>query len=246
MDLAEIAMLIGGGFLAGVVNTLAGGGSLLTIPLLVLVGLPGNVANGTNRLGVLIQSSMAAWSFRSQGVTEVRSALSVVGPLVLGSLIGALWVSRLPDSVFEKAFGVVMLLLLFPIILRRSEPSQEAARAWSPKLSVAVFFVIGLYGGAFQAGIGVLLLLALSHTGVGLVRGNAIKVLVVGATALVALPVFIAAGQIAWLHAGLLAVGLATGGVVGARLAVAGGDRLIRPVVAAAVVALAGRMLGLI
>jgi uncharacterized membrane protein YfcA len=247
MDLLEITLLVGGGLLAGIVNTLAGGGSLLTIPLLVLIGLPGNVANGTNRLGVLVQSSMAVWSFRAQGVSEFSSALRVLAPVALGSLVGALLVSRVSDAVFEKIFGVVMLLLLVPTFARRfAQPSQDAARAWSPLTSATVFFAIGAYGGAFQAGVGLLLLLALSHAGFDLVRANAVKVVVVAAVALVALLVFIAGDQVAWLPGALLAAGFSGGGALGARLAVAGGERLIRPVVMVAVVVLAARMLALV
>ena len=244
MTTFEIVLLTGGGLLAGIVNTLAGGGSLLTIPLLVLVGLPGNVANGSNRVGILLQSAMAVLSFRAQGISEFRRAVPVIAPLAIGSLVGAFAISRVSDDAFERAFGVVMLLLLVPTLLRRPDP-ERTARPWSPAVSTAVFFAIGAYGGAFQAGIGVLLLLALSHAGIDLVRANAIKVLVTTAVAAVSLPVFVLNHQVAWLPAALLATGFAAGGAVGARLAVKGGERLIRPVVAVAVVALAGRMLGL-
>jgi uncharacterized membrane protein YfcA len=247
LDLSEIALLVGGGLIAGIVNTLAGGGSLLTIPLLVLIGLPGNVANGTNRFGILVQNLMAVWSFRAQGVSEFGSALPVLAPLALGAATGALGISQLPDPVFEKTFGVVMLLLLVPTFLSRfAAPTATAARPWSAFTSSAVFFVIGAYGGAFQAGVGIFLLLALSHAGFDLVRANAVKVLVVGAVALVALVVVIAGDNVAWLPAALLAVGFSIGGALGARLAVRGGERLIRPIVVIAVIALAARMLGLI
>jgi hypothetical protein len=156
-------------------------------------------------------------------------------------------VSRLSDAIFEQAFGVVMLLLLVPTLVPRSTPpSAGAVHAWPPLVSTAVFFCIGVYGGAFQAGIGILLLLALSRSGIDLVRASAIKLLVVAAVSAVALPVFIAGGNVAWLPAVVLAVGFSIGGALGARLAVSGGERLIRPVVAIAVCALAARMLGLI
>ena len=116
---------------------------------------------------------------------------------------------------------------------------------WGPATSALVFFAVGLYGGALQAGVGIPLLFAVSHTGHDLVRANAIKVAVLGAVCLTALPVFVWNDQVAWLPGALLAVGFAGGGALGARLAVRGGERLIRPVLALAVVALAGRMLGL-
>lgn len=232
---------------AGVVNTLAGGGSLLTVPLLVLLGLPGGVANGTNRIGVLLQSSVAAWRFRALGVGGLREAVPVLFPVAAGSLLGAWGISQVSDALFERAFGVVMLLLLVPLLREatitrptRVEPPSRLGPRWA-----LVFFAIGIYGGAFQAGVGIPLLFALSHAGFDLVRGNAIKVIVNAVLTATAVPVFILTGQIVWLPAAIVALGYAAGGVLGARLAVRGGEKLIRPVLALAVIALAGKMLGL-
>ncbi len=245
MTPAEGALLVAGGLVAGIVNTLAGGGSLLTVPLLVMLGLPGTVANGTNRVGVLVQCLVATWGFRREGVSELRSAARVLAPMVAGSAVGAVAVSRLADETFERVFGVLMVLLLVPTLRRGGEPDAEAARAWPPWLSALVFFGIGLYAGAFQAGVGIALLFALSHAGSDLVRANAVKVVVVAVVTAVAVPVFIAEGQVDWGPAVVLAGGFLVGGALGARLAVRGGERVIRPVLAAAVVALAGRMIGL-
>jgi len=232
---------------AGVVNTLAGGGSLLTVPLLVLLGLPGGVANGTNRVGILLQSSVAAWRFRALGVGGLRESAPVLLPVAAGALIGAWGIVQVSDALFERAFGVVMLLLLVPLLRElavprpvRSEPPSRLGPRWA-----AIFFGIGLYGGAFQAGVGIPLLFALGYAGFDLVRANAIKVIVTAVVTLTAVPVFLMAGQIAWGPAAVLAVGYSAGAALGARLAVRGGERLIRPVLAAAVIALAGRMLGL-
>jgi len=240
----EIILLAGGGFAAGVVNTLAGGGSLLTVPLLVLTGLPGTVANGTNRIGVLVQNGVAAWRFREQGVWDVARARWEIAAVALGALTGAAAISQVSDSAFERMFGVVMLLLLVPT-LRRPSQRREAPAERPAALRMLLFFGIGLYGGAFQAGVGILLVLALSYAGYDLVRANGLKVAINFCFTLVAVPVFIAARQVAWGPALALAAGFAAGGEVGARLAVRGGERLIRPVLAAAVIALAGRLLGL-
>jgi uncharacterized membrane protein YfcA len=243
----EILVLGATATAAGVVNTLAGGGSLLTVPLLVLLGLPGGVANGTNRVGILLQSSVAAWRFRALGVGGFRESAPVLLPVAAGSLIGAWGIAQVSDALFERAFGVVMLLLLVPLLrelaMPRREPSQAPTRLgarWA-----LIFFGIGLYGGSFQAGVGIPLLFALTHAGFDLVRANAIKVIVTAVLTLTAVPVFLLAGQIAWGPAAVLVVGYSAGAALGARLAVRGGERLIRPVLALAVVALAGRMLGL-
>jgi uncharacterized membrane protein YfcA len=245
VDASEVALLIGGGLAAGVINTLAGGGSLLTVPLLVLFGLPGGIANGTNRIGILIQSIVASWSFRAEGVRVLREALPILWPLGIGSAVGAVLISNISDEVFERIFGLLMLVLLIPTLWpRRRRSDAEPAAPWSRSRSFAVFAAIGVYAGAVQAGVGLAILFALTHAGFDLVRANAIKMLIVGIATLVVIPVFIFQGQVAWVPAMLLALGFGLGGAVGARLAVAGGEKLIRPVVALAVVALAGRMLG--
>jgi uncharacterized membrane protein YfcA len=243
----ETFALVATGLVAGVVNTLAGGGSLLTVPVLVLLGLPGGLANGTNRVGILLQSSVAAWRFRALGVGGLREAAPVLLPVALGSGIGAWGVAQLSDRHFERAFGVVMLLLLVPLLRElggprrtRRVPPARPGPGW-----LALFFGIGVYGGAFQAGVGIPLLFALGGAGYDLVRANAIKVIVTAVLTLAAVPVFLLEGQIRWAPALVLAVGYSAGAALGARLAVAGGERLIRPVLAFAVIALAGRMLGL-
>jgi len=247
LDIGDYALLGAAGLLAGIINTLAGGGSLLSVPLLVFLGLPGDVANGTNRVGVLVQCVTAARHFRSQGVPGIRDSLSVLAPVILGSLIGAWGISLLRAEAFERVFGVVMLVVLVPI-LRGARPASDASpspRPWPPLVRGLVFFAIGLYGGAIQAGVGLALILALSHSGIDLVRANSIKVVVVAVLTVVAVPVFILQGQVAWLPAAALVLGFGLGGTAGAHLAVRGGEALIRPVLAASVVVLAGRMLSL-
>jgi len=244
MEPFEIAVLAAGGAVAGVVNTLAGGGSMLTVPLLVMLGLPGTVANGTNRIGILAQNLAAISSFRRAGVDGLARALPALVPVGLGSLVGALGVSQLGDATFERAFGLVMLAVLAPT-LRPPRANAAGSAPWPRWLSAIVFFAIGLYGGSFQAGVGIALLLALARSGLDLVTANAVKVLVVAALTAVAVPVFIAGGQVAWPEAAVLTAGFTAGGWLGARLAVRGGERVIRPLLVAAVIALAGRMLGL-
>ena len=247
MEPFAIAVLAAGGFVAGVVNTLAGGGSMLTVPLLVMLGWPGTLATGTTRIGGLAQTVAAVASFRQRGIGALTASLPVLAPVALGSIAGAVAVSRLADATFERAFGLVMLAILAPT-LRPPKPrvADGGVAAWPAWVRGLVFFAIGLYGGAFQAGVGIVLLLALGRAGYDLVTANAIKVLVVGALTAVAVPVFVASAQVAWGPALVLTAGMAAGGWVGAHFAVRGGERLIRPVLAVAVIALALRMIGLL
>lgn len=243
MQPSDALLLAGGGLVAGVVNTLAGGGSLLTVPLLTFVGLPGTVANGTNRIGVVLQNAVASWGFWREGVSGVRTALPLLAPVAAGALVGAFTISRVSDALFERAFGVVMLVLLVPMLRPRDPARPRAPLAALPR--TLLFFAIGAFGGAFQAGVGILLLYALAASGTGLVQGNAVKVVLNFCFSLLVLPIFASAQQVALPEALALGAGFAGGGLVGPRIAVRGGERVIRPVLACAVVALAGRMLGL-
>lgn len=244
MEAFDAALLVLGGLAAGVVNTLAGGGSLLTVPLLTFVGLPGTLANGSNRVGILIQNGVASWGFWREGVPGLRHAAPLVLPVAVGALIGAYGISRVDDAVFERIFGVVMLVLLVPT-LRGATRGAATPRHLPPALRALLFFAIGLYGGAIQAGVGILLIYGISWSGVDLVRTNSMKVVINFCFTLLALPIFLLAGQVSWPHALALGAGFAAGGALGPRIAVRGGERVIRPVLGVAVVALAGKMLGL-
>ena len=247
VDATHLVLLLVGGFLAGAINTLAGGGSLLTVPLLITLGIPPIVANGTNRLGVLAANLTSAWHFRAEGVARLRDGLRVFFPVAVGGALGALIVSELSNASFKRLFAILMIALLVPTLRKPKALTtpESVPKPWSPVTTFLVFFGIGLYGGAIQAGVGIVLLFALAHAGYDLVRANAVKVMVVGALTACALPVFIVRGQMDWLYGAVLAVGFAAGGIAGAYWTLAGGEKLIRPVLVIAVIALAGRMLSL-
>ena len=241
----EIALLIAVGLLAGIVNTLAGGGSLLTVPLLVIFGLPGTIANGTNRVGILVQGVVACWRFDAEGISELRSALPLLPPVLLGSLIGAASATQIPDQIFEQIFAGIMLILLLPLLQGRQLPSAPRDQGWSPLTRGIVLFGIGLYGGAVQAGVGLLLLFALNRAGFDLARANAIKVVIATALATVTVPVFVFKQQVAWLPAAFVSIGFTIGATAGARFAVLGGESAIRRTLAVAILVLAGHLFGL-
>jgi len=243
VEIWQFAILLIGGLVAGTINTIAGGASLLTVPLLVLAGVPGNTANGSNRLGVITSSAAAGYEFRRKGVSDKDYLWKVLPAVVLGSLGGSLIVSQLSDTTFERVFGILMIPIL--ILSVRKPKVHDSGKSWPFWVTMLVFFGIGMYGGAFQAGIGLLLLVALSRAGLDLVTANSVKVLINVAVSLVALSVFISQGFFALLPAVTLAIGFAAGGVLGARISVRGGERVIRPVMIAAVFALSGRLIGL-
>lgn len=243
MSLWEAVFLVFGGFAAGVVNAMAGGGSALTVPLLVLAGVPGTEANGSNRVGVLTSNGAAYASFRRSGVDGLAGAGPILGPTVVGSLLGSFGISQLTDEAFETVFG----FLLIPIIVLtifKPKPSEDA-EPWSRGITMLAFFGIGLYGGAFQAGVGLVMLTALTRAGYDLVTANSVKSLITLTVTVIALPVFILQDKVVWLPALILAAGFMAGGWAGARIAVTGGERIVRVFIVAAALVLAARLLGL-
>lgn len=243
MTFWEAVLLVIGGLAAGVINTMAGGGSALTVPLLVLAGVPGNQANGSNRVGVLAASASAVAAFRRSGIDGLRDTRTILGPTVVGSLIGSFGISQIADDTFETVFG----FLLIPIIVLtifKPKPSLEA-EPWAPAVTVVVFFLIGLYGGAFQAGVGLVLLAALTRAGFDLVTANSVKVLINLVVTVIALPVFVVQGNVVWAPALVLGAGFLAGGWFGAKLAVRGGERLVRVFMIGAALYLAGRLIGI-
>lgn len=243
MELWEAALLVLGGMAAGLINAVAGGGSTLTVPLLVLAGVPGNNANASNRVGVLTSAAAGAWAFRRLGVSGLSRAAPVLVPIVVGSLVGSVGISQLTDAEFERVFGLLMLPIIFMSI---KPPKQKLdADGWPVWLTAVVFFGVGIYGGAIQAGIGLVMLAALTRAGYDLVTANNVKMIATVAITLVALPVFIVQGKVEWLPAVILAVGLTTGSWIGAHAAVRGGEKFIRAVMVVAALILAGNLLGL-
>jgi uncharacterized membrane protein YfcA len=243
MNWWEALLLVVGGFFAGGINAVAGGGSTLTVPLLVLAGVPGNSANGSNRIGILTSNAAAAASFTRLGVKGLAHTGPVIVPVVVGSLVGSLAISQLTDAAFETLFGLLMIPLI--VLAIRKPRARTDKPAWPRWLTVVVFFAIGIYGGAIQAGVGLVLLAALTRAGYDLVTANHIKVLVNFVVTAVALPVFIINGQVEWIPAIVLAAGFTAGGWFGAHFAVKGGEKYIRLMMVVATVILAGSLLGL-
>jgi uncharacterized membrane protein YfcA len=236
----QLPLLLLTGLVAGFANTLAGGGSLLTIPALMLLGLPAQQANATNRVGVFLQAVAGGFAFDRHGRLDRRAAISLILPALVGALAGALAASRLPAEVFEPVLlgglALIALTLLWkPHFLAPEEGTPTLDLRQRPVAALALF-VAGFWGGFLQAGVGIFLLVTFSGLlHYDLVRANAIKVVMVAAFAAVSLVVFIAAGQIVWLPALVLAAGMVTGARLAVRFAVKTDHDTIRRIVFALV-----------
>lgn len=241
MTWLHYAALVAAGFGAGYINTLAGSGSLLTLPLLIFLGLPAPVANGTNRVAILLQNVVAVSRFRRRGVLELRHAAWLVVPAVVGSLLGARVAVELDEELMRRTIGVLMLVMAVVILVRPKrwlEGRPEAERSRPGWGSVLAFLAIGAYGGFIQAGVGIFLLAGLVlGAGLDLVRANALKVFIVLCFTVFALAVFVAHDQVRWDLGLVLALGNMAGAWVATHMAVERGAGFVRWVLIAVVVA---------
>lgn len=242
-----LVVLAGAG--AGFINTLAGSGSLITLPVLIFLGLPATVANGTNRVGVLLQTAVAANSFHRQKMLDVRGSIMLSVPAIVGSLVGAQIAVNLNEEVMRRTIGVLMVVMLVVILVRPKrwlEGRPEALQERPGWQQLFVFFLIGIYGGFIQAGVGIFLLAGLVlSVGYDLVRANAVKTFIVLAFTISALIVFIFNDQVHWGMGLLLAIGNAFGGWLAARMAVKRGAAFVRWLLIAVVVVSAINLLGI-
>jgi uncharacterized protein len=245
-EFLHIPALVLVGFVSGFLNILAGGGSLLTLPMLIFIGLPATVANGTNRVGVIFQNIAAVTSFRRHGVLPLRLSLICTAPSLAGALLGALWAVEIDERTFERLLAFIMVgVLIFTVIdpmrhRRAEEPHFTPLRMAGLLLS---FFFIGIYGGFVQAGVGFLIIPALMAHGFDLVRTNAVKIVVILLFTIPALGVFVYHGQVDWALGLALAAGNASGGWIASRMAVKKGHDWIKKIVTVTVIAFAIKLL---
>lgn len=260
MELWHYFLLAGLGIVAGTLNVLAGGGSLLTLPVMVFLGMDGPVANGTNRVAILAQNLTAIGGFKARGFSDFRLSFSLAMAALPGAIAGA-WVGTLVrGEMFNRILGAILIGVLIWMAIERHQKLKKAKDANNEgvvgdsepepisrgRLAFGHLCLVGVgfYGGFIQAGVGFLLMAAL-HQGMGLdlVRVNMHKVFIVGVFTLAALIVFAARGQVWWIPGLALAVGNSIGGWIGSQISVKKGERWIRIVLYATLIAMAVKLL---
>ena len=239
----EIVLLIGIGLFAGFVNTLAGGGSLLTLPILIFLGLPPSVANGTNRIAIVFQNIFTTAGFKSKGIQTFPFSLYLGISALLGAVIGAQIAVDIKGETFNKILAVVMVLVVGYMVLKPKYSNLNLSELTSGKslwFSTLLFFFVGVYGGFIQAGVGFLMLLVLtSVNNLSLVKSNAVKVTVVLIYTLAAVAIFAYNDKIDWRIGLTLAFGNSIGGWLTSRYSVRKGDKLVKQVLVIMVVIMA-------
>ena len=239
-ELLSLAALFAVGVVSGALNVVAGGGSFLTLPVLIFAGLPANEANATNRIGVLTQNLTGLWGFHRSSALNWRWAAAASVPALAGAAGGAWMALQMSDFAFKRLLSIAMLGMTLWTVLARPRVTAGASLTspWHPGMAVA-FLLIGVYGGLIQAGVGFAVLAATSLAGMDLVKGNAVKLATVLLVTILSLAIFAASGVVQWAPGLALGAGNALGALAGVRLAVARGHAWIRRVVTAAVVLMA-------
>ncbi len=235
-----VLALVGTGLVAGFINTNAGGGSMITLPLLMFMGLPANVANGTNRIAILLQNVIGVSTFRQKKVLDLKTDYKLAVPAVAGSIIGALLAVEIDPLLLKKIIAGLMIVMFLLVVLKPEVWVEEQAGKTITKptaLQYLIFFFIGFYGGFIQMGVGFFILAGLVlGCGQNLVKANALKVFIVLVYMFFSLGIFIAHKQVDITAGLILAVGNMCGAWLGANFAVKGGAKYIRYVLIAALV----------
>ena len=239
-------LLIGVGFVVGFINTVAGGGSLISLPILIFLGLPPSVANGTNRIAIVIQNATGIAGFKSKGISTFPFNIYLGISALLGSIIGAQIAVDIKGETFNRILAIIMVAVVLIIVFKPKIKIEELQERLTGKylwLGVIAFFFIGIYGGFINAGIGFVILLFLHYVNrMSLVRANATKVAIVFTYTLSALAVFIYNDKVLWKVGLVLAIGNAAGAWFSSRISVNRGDNYIKGFLIVMVVIMAVRL----
>ncbi len=244
MEPWHFPLLAVAGIAVGFLNVMAGGGSLISLPILIFLGLEPATANGTNRVAILIQNITAVSSFRSHGYSEMRHSLGLALCTVPGAVAGAFAAVVVNPIVFKRILGVVLVAAIF-MILRKS-PSSTAGDGGvgRPVLAHFAMLGVGFWGGFLQAGVGFLIMPILYQLlRLDLVRVNMHKVFIVGIYTIPALLVFALQAKVWWLGGLALAVGNAAGAWLATRATIIHGERAVRMVFVAMVIAMGVKLM---
>ena len=247
--LVVLALIVSGVFV-GFINTLAGGGTIISLSIFMFLGLPAGIANGTNRVAVILQNMTSVSQFRRKKVLDFKKANKLAIPTMIGAIAGAQIASDINEAVFRKAIGVVLIVMMYFILtkpsqwLKGTEALMEKPVSW---IQVVIFFVIGVYGGFVQVGVGYFILAGVVlGAGYDLVKANAIKVWIILLYTPLALIVFILNDQVRWDFGLIHAIGNIIGAYVASRFAVSWGANFVRWFVIVIIIIFASDLLGII
>ncbi len=198
----HLVIAFSGAFIAGMINALAGNGSVITLTLLTeLLGLPGNVANGTNRVGVLMNAAGAMTGFAGKREMQYKLYWQYILPVIFGAVIGTITATMVTHAQFMGVFKALMIMMLIVVLVKPERwLIAKAEKSLLPRWLVwPVMLLLGFYGGFIQMGMGVFYLAALVLVArLPMIESNMIKAISVGSFTLIAVIIFAIAGQVVW------------------------------------------------
>ena len=232
-------------FLAGAsasfINMMAGGGSLITLGVMMLLGIDPSIANGTNRIGVLVGTGSGAWAFKSEKLSNLKESLILGGVAIPGALIGSWYSIQLSNVMFKKIIALVMIFVLITILIPKKKNTSVGNVNKRRKILIYPgMFIIGLYGGFIQVGVGFLLIALIRNVlNLDLILTNMHKVFVVFIYTIPVLLIFGVNGKINWFYAIVMSLGNALGSWISVKLAVKKGEKFVKLVLTIAILLMA-------
>ena len=217
IELNNIILCVLAGVLAGIINTLAGSGSVITLSLLSFLELPVQIANGTNRIGIFFQSSTSSLKFYQKGQLSLKGKIWLLVLSGLGAVLGVYVASELEAKDFEIAVGFVFCILFFVILLKPENYIKDSSIL--KKILPVLFGLIGFYAGFIQAGAGLFMLAIMNAVwGKSFTQLNPIKVFIIFLINAIALSGYAFAGLVNWEFGISLAIGQIIGALIGVRI----------------------------
>ena len=232
------------GAIAGFLNVLAGGGSALTIPIMIFLGYDATVANGSNRIAIQVEALTAVAAFKKQKHADFPLSLKLSLMTLPGGILGAFYAVKIDDALFTKILGVVMVLIIITLMFPKAEMIEHAKNhKWKNWLSWPVMFAVGFYGGFIQAGVGFVIMSVLLHLyNMDLIKINMHKVFIVMVFTVPAVIIFIWTDNVDWFAAVALSIGMMFGTWFAVRMALEKGEKLVRIVLGVSLLIIAGKL----
>lgn len=230
-EILKLLLLFVIGSVAGFINVFAGGGSTITLPILIFLGLDPSLANGTNRIGILAQTLSAVVSFRQEKYHDFKLSLRLTAFTLPGAIAGAIIATRMSGGLFQRILAFVLIAVTISMFIKKTnqeEPggNHQGKRSW---LIYPVMLAIGFYGGFMQVGVGFVFMASLYHLmRLDLIRVNMHKVFIIFVYTIPAFLVFLLTGNVRWSFGLILAAGMAIGAWWAAKISVKKGEKIIR------------------
>jgi uncharacterized membrane protein YfcA len=246
-EFLKLLLLFGVGSLGGILNVMAGGGSTITLPVLIFLGLEPTLANGTNRLGIIAQTLSAVVSFRQEKYHDFKLSLKLTAFALPGAIAGAILAARISNELFQKILACVLIGVTASILIRKANRNKSFKRQGKQSWWIyPVMLGIGFYGGFMQVGVGFLFMASLFHLmKLDLIRVNMHKVFIIFVYTIPAFLIFVFTGKVEWKYGLILALGMGLGGWWAAKISVKKGEKFIRIVLITAILLMALKLLNI-